>query len=294
MYPTKSYDSVERQIKHALGHAQIQNGQYGVPYVAGAAGWCAFDYNTHQDFGSGDRICYHGVCDIFRLPKFAAHFYRSQMEPSKQPVVFIARYLIPSFNEDFRDVVPVFTNCEEADLFINGVKVASERPDYVNYPSLPHPPIMFTGCSWWEWGSSLLTSLKVVGKIGGAAVAEHELFPVGMPDQLALLADDLELIADGADCTRVVVALQDSKGQTLQLAHHAVSFHVEGPGRLIGENPFSLEAGRGAVYIQATRTPGTIRCIAMVKGVMTAEVVIQTVALQDQIVSVPQRIQQLN
>ncbi|OPH51149.1 beta-galactosidase [Paenibacillus ferrarius] len=293
MYPTKSYDSVERQIKHALGHAHIQNGQYGVPHVAGAAGWCAFDYNTHQDFGSGDRVCYHGVCDIFRLPKFAGHFYRSQQEPSKQPVVFIARYLIPSFNEDFRDVVPVFTNCEEADLFINGVQIASERPDYVNYPSLPHPPIMFTGCSWWEWGSSLLTSLRVVGKIGGIAVAEHELFPMGIPDHLILQADDLELIADGADCTRVVVALQDSKGQTLQLAHHAVSFHIEGPGKLIGENPFSLEAGRGAVYIQATRTPGTIRCIATVKGVMAAELVLRTRALQAQIVPVPQRTKQL-
>ncbi|TYP76724.1 beta-galactosidase [Paenibacillus methanolicus] len=294
MYPTKSYDNVERQIKHALGHAQIQNGQYGVPHIAGAAGWCAFDYNTHQDFGSGDRICYHGVCDIFRLPKFAGHFYRSQQEPVKQPVVFIARYLIPSFNEDFGDVVPVFTNCEEADLFVNGVKVASERPDYVNYPNLPHPPVMFTGCSWWEWGSSLLTSLKVVGKIGGLPVAEHELFPAGMPDRLALLADDRELIADGADCTRVVVALQDGKGQTLQLAHHAVSFHVEGPGRLIGENPFSLEAGRGAVYIQATRTPGTIRCIANVNGGMTAEAIIQTVALTKPIVPIPQRAKQIN
>jgi len=287
MYPTKSYDSVERQIKHALGHASIQNKQYGVPSMAGAAGWCAFDYHTHQDFGSGDRVCYHGVCDMFRLPKFAGHFYRSQQEPSKQPVVFIARYLIPSFNEDFGDVVPVFTNCEEADLFVDGVKVASERPDYVNYPSLPHPPIMFSGCSWWAWGSSLLKSLKVVGKIGGVAVAEHELFPVGLPHQLYFQADDRELIADGADCTRVVVSLQDSNGQTLQLSHHAVSFQLEGPARLVGENPFILEAGRGAIYIQASRTPGTIRCTATVKGVMAAEVVLETVALQARTVGSP-------
>ncbi len=292
MYPTKSYDSVERQIEHALGHARIQNGQYGVPRIAGAAGWCAFDYNTHQDFGSGDRICYHGVCDIFRLPKFAGHFYRSQQEPSKRPVAFIARYLIPSFNEDFRDVVPVFTNCEEVDLYINGVKVASERPDYVNYPNLPHPPVMFTGCSWWEWGASLLASLKVVGKIGGIAAAEHELFPMGRPARLALLADAFELVADGSDCTRVVIALQDGKGQTLHLAHHSVSFHVEGPGRLIGENPFSLEAGRGAVYIQATRTPGTIRLIANMNGGMTAEAVIRTAALRTPIVPVPRRANQ--
>ena len=38
-------------------------------------GWCAFDYNTHYEFGSGDRICYHGVMDMFRIPKFAAYAY---------------------------------------------------------------------------------------------------------------------------------------------------------------------------------------------------------------------------
>ena len=27
------------------------------------------DYNTHKDFGSGDRICYHGVTDLFRFPQ---------------------------------------------------------------------------------------------------------------------------------------------------------------------------------------------------------------------------------
>ncbi|MNI29294.1 Beta-galactosidase [compost metagenome] len=284
MYPTKAYDSVERQIKHALGHAAIQNGQYGVPQIAGAAGWCAFDYNTHQDFGSGDRICYHGVCDIFRLPKFAAHFYRSQQEPHISPVVFIARYLVPSFNEDFKDAVPVFTNCEEADLYVNGTKVATERPDYMHYPNLPHPPVVFTGCSWWEWGASLVSSLKVVGKIGGIAVAEHEISPFGLPSRLSLTSDVEELIADGADCTRVVVELKDSHNQTLHLAHHPVDFRLEGEGRLIGENPFSLEAGRGAVYVQASRVPGTIRLVASVKGVGEAVIQVQTTALQEKIV----------
>ena len=39
------------------------------PRYAGGIGWCAFDYNTHSNFGAGDRICYHGVTDIFREPK---------------------------------------------------------------------------------------------------------------------------------------------------------------------------------------------------------------------------------
>ena len=38
------------------------------------------DYNTHKDFGSGDRICYHGVTDMFHVPKLGAAIYRSQKE----------------------------------------------------------------------------------------------------------------------------------------------------------------------------------------------------------------------
>ena len=39
-----------------------------------------FDYNTHKDFGSGDRICYHGVMDMFRNPKLAASVYSAFSE----------------------------------------------------------------------------------------------------------------------------------------------------------------------------------------------------------------------
>ena len=75
MFPTKTFDQEERQIEHALRHTRIQNAQMGMRNVTGAIGWCAFDYNTHREFGSGDRMCYHGVMDIFRLPKFAAALY---------------------------------------------------------------------------------------------------------------------------------------------------------------------------------------------------------------------------
>ena len=62
------------------------------PNVTGAIGWCAFDYNTHREFGSGDRICYHGVRDIFRLPKFAAYALRKPDRPGVRPVLRAATF----------------------------------------------------------------------------------------------------------------------------------------------------------------------------------------------------------
>ena len=73
--------------EHTLRHARIHDQLASNPQYAGGIGWCAFDYNTHADFGSGDRICYHGVTDIFREPKPAAGFYKSQCDPDEEIVL---------------------------------------------------------------------------------------------------------------------------------------------------------------------------------------------------------------
>ena len=72
MYPTKAFDDGPHRQEHALRHVRVQNAAYGSGEHAGCFGWCMFDYQTHKDFGSGDRICYHGVLDSFRNPKLAA------------------------------------------------------------------------------------------------------------------------------------------------------------------------------------------------------------------------------
>ena len=70
-----------------MRHLEVLNAAYGDPEISGAIGWCAFDYNTHKDFGSGDRICHHGVMDMFREPKFAAYVYASQCDPDDEVIL---------------------------------------------------------------------------------------------------------------------------------------------------------------------------------------------------------------
>ncbi len=77
MYPTKSFDSEKHRENQMLRYARIYDLVMEDDEILGAFGWCMFDYNTHKDFGSGDKICYHGVMDMFRNPKLAAHFYHT-------------------------------------------------------------------------------------------------------------------------------------------------------------------------------------------------------------------------
>lgn len=56
-FPTKTTDDDERQREHTLRHARIHDQLASDPQYAGGIGWCAFDYNTHSNFGAGDRYC---------------------------------------------------------------------------------------------------------------------------------------------------------------------------------------------------------------------------------------------
>jgi len=45
-------------------------------------------------------------------------------------------------------------------------------------------------------------------------------------------------------------------------ANDPVTFTLEGPAKLIGDNPFSLIGGTCAVWIRAGETPGRVRLTA--------------------------------
>src|SRR5207253_1967665 len=77
---TQRTDIEEHIAEHSLRHTRVHKQIDTSNQYAGGIGWCAFNYNTHGKFGSGDRICYHGVTDIFRIAKPAAGFYKSQCD----------------------------------------------------------------------------------------------------------------------------------------------------------------------------------------------------------------------
>ena len=57
MYPSKAFDWEGHRTEHAIRHANVLDAVAGEEDIAGGFGWCMADYNTHKDFGSGDRIC---------------------------------------------------------------------------------------------------------------------------------------------------------------------------------------------------------------------------------------------
>jgi beta-galactosidase len=303
MYPTKTYDPESRLVKHALYHASIVNEVCGREDLVGSSGWCAFDYNTHSHFGSGSMICYHGVMDIFRHPKFAAYFYESQKDPKEGRVLFIATHFVSaspehaeliyqgvdpqkvdydSYRHSYTMPIYVFSNCEEVELWANGQSLGRKEPSREEYPHLPHPPFRFEIPAYRVYGE-----LRAVGYVKGKEVMTQSVHtPQGMAS-LCIKADDDSLVSDGADMTRVTVEALDGNGHPCPYANRAIQFTVEGEGELIGENPIAMEAGRISVYVRSTLRPGTIRVKAKAYGVPETELLLQSTPMSEPIVPLP-------
>ncbi|WNS40822.1 glycoside hydrolase family 2 TIM barrel-domain containing protein [Paenibacillus sp. MMS20-IR301] len=142
MFPTKSTDTPTHRLSHAIRHANVLNEVYKREDIAGAFGWCMFDYQTHGDFGSGDRICYHGIMDIYRNPKLASKVYASFSEEA--PVLevgsdmHIGDYPGGAVGENY-----IFTNADSVRLYKNERMIREFMPVNKKYRHLPHPPIEF-------------------------------------------------------------------------------------------------------------------------------------------------------
>lgn len=141
MFPTKAYDCEEHRLSHALRHANVINAVYGEQDIAGSFGWCMADYNTHKDFGSGDRICYHGVMDMFRNPKMAAYVYACEQDGNT--VLEISTSMdIGEHPESNRGETYIFTNADSVRMFKNNIFIKEYTHKDSKYQNLKRGPIL--------------------------------------------------------------------------------------------------------------------------------------------------------
>lgn len=275
MYSTKHVDNTERLSEHVRRHAHIQSLAATTQGISGAIGWCAFDYNTHKDFGSGDRICHHGVADIFRIPKFAAMVYKAQCSPEEEVV------LEPAFHWCLGDKAAaggvgeayINSNCDSLKLYLGDDLVGEVLPAADLFPGLPHPPFKVGKELEGIWGDRW-KPLRIEGYLNGQTVATRTLSENGVDAQMNIQADSSTLHGDGSDATRVWFMVTDEFGNHRNFALGSIRFEIEGPGEIIGDNPFALVGGCGAIWIRSKIGTGPIHLKAVHPWLGTQELTI--------------------
>lgn len=265
MYPTKRFDQIQRQEEHVRKHLAVMNETALTPYTSGSIGWCAFDYNTHYQFGSGDRICYHGVMDMFRIPKFASFGYTSQMDPKVKLV--LEPVLIYAMGEkNLGGVTPmtILTNVDYVDYFVGEKLFGRYYPAKAKYPGLAHPPILIEGIAD-VWGSGF-ENVSFIGYIDHQKVIQKNYIKNPVLSGLRLTADHMELTSEEADTTRIVVEGIDQIGNLTSYADVVVQIDVDGPATLIGPSVFNLIGGCRGFWIRTHFEPGEVTISATILG----------------------------
>jgi beta-galactosidase len=271
-------DPVAAQQDQSMLHAAVHDRAAGDDHYCGLLAWCAFDYPSGW-YHSVHGVKYPGVADFFRIPKLGAAFYRAQRDPTEQVVIEPAFYW--DFGPHSRATGPgtqavIWSNCDQLELFLDGRKVDTVRPDAASFPNLDHPPFLAD----LTVRSGRRPELRIDGYLGGKLVKQRHFSPDTRLDHFACDVDDHSLTADGQDTTRVVFQVLDRYGAPRPFAAGTVAFRLTGPGTLIGDNPFDLAAtgGAGAVWLRTVRgATGRITLTATHSVLGSVSAVISTV-----------------
>lgn len=257
-------------------------------YVCGDFMWTGIDYLGEARWPMKGAPA--GALDTCGFPKDSYYFYQSQWTAT--PMI----HLFPHWNWRGSEgvVIPVtcYTNCDTVELFVNGKSLGIKGYEfpregmegtYGNYPARARE-LRTTGDLHLSWDVPYEPGLlRAVGSKGGKVAAVTEISTTGEPFAIHLSADRERLTADRRDVAHVRVEVHDAQGRLVPDADSAVSFSVEGEGRLIGVDngdPMSHEsyqAGRRRAFhglclalVQTTARGGEIRIQASSPGLQGA------------------------
>ncbi len=213
------------------------------PHIMGEFVWTGFDYlgeptpyggrdNSTNGYWNDDwpsRSSYFGTVDLCGLPKDRYFLYQSQW--SKRPMV----HVLPHWNWTKGMDIPVYvyTNCEEAELFLNGkslgkrVKGVDKTTLHVKFNN--YKPTTFDSpyrLSWdvpYEEGT-----LEVKAYMEGRVVATTTMTTAGKPARITLTPDRQVINADGKDLSYITVRVEDKDGNLCPNADNLINFKVSG------------------------------------------------------------------
>lgn len=243
------------------------------PFVAGQFLWTGIDYLGEAGKWPS-RGSHAGLLDLAGFPK--PEYYFRQSIWTNNPMIYIGtakprrlagqasvwaqKRADPLWNYQQGDTIQVncFTNCGEAELFLNGLscgRQAMNDSTHVISWLVPYQPGV----------------LSVKGYAAGKEVATDSLRTAQAPDRLRVSADVDQFPSDGKSIAHVTVTVVDHDGTPVYEADPEITCEVEGPAKLLGlENgdnsshePYTAPKrkayhGRLLAYIQAGKTPGPV------------------------------------
>lgn len=185
------------------------------PYVFGCYQWAAVE---HRGEAAWPRVCSaSGALDLFLQKKGA--FYQNKSHWTEKPMAHIVSHWNFKGLEGTEIPVTVYTNCEELELFLNGISLGRKQIEKYSHG---------------EWSVKYAAgTLEVKGFNGGKEVCGDKRVTTGRPVALKLTKDN-DFTANGNDIALFTCECTDENGLTVPNAAEYVRFSVSVPAKIIG------------------------------------------------------------
>jgi beta-galactosidase len=275
------------------------------PYLAGQFQWTGFDYRGEPTpFGWPAISSQFGILDSCGFPK--DNFYYYQAWWSDHPVLHIFPHWNWPGKEGQKIDVWAHSNCEEVELFLNGVSQGRKKMPknfHLEWKVKYAPGVLLA--RGYNGGKEILTEkIETTGKpvaiqltqefpdasrTAGASEARPRFSTdAKAPSSLHSAGAVQKLKADGEDVAVITVSVADAQGRLVPDAANKIHFTLDGPGKILGVgngDPSSHEpdvylstgtnapdwqrslfSGLAQIIVQSTREPGEIKLTARADG----------------------------
>ncbi|EDY85156.1 Glycosyl hydrolases family 2, immunoglobulin-like beta-sandwich domain [Verrucomicrobiia bacterium DG1235] len=198
-------------------------------YAAGIFYWTGFDYRGEPTpYGWPAVVSQFGILDICGFPKDGYYYLKSWW--TDEPVLHIFPHWNWSGKEGETIEVRAHSNCEEVELFLNGVsqgRKTMRKNDHLAWDVVYEPG-----------------ELEARGYKGGKQTLSKVVVTTGASSSVELVANRQSIAADGQDVAVIEMRILDADGSIVPTANDQAHFSITGPGKIIGVgngNPSSHE-----------------------------------------------------
>ena len=200
--------------------------------------WTGFDYLGEPSPYDTDAWPSHssvfGIIDLASLPKDRYYLYRSLWNKRDNTLHVLPHWTWPG-REGENTPVFVYTSYPEAELFVNGKSYGKQRKlDAKTALSLKEKDALWLQRRYrlmWMDVPYEAGELKVVAYDKDGRPAEEKIVrTAGKPHHLEVVADRMQLTADGKDLAYITVRVVDKDGNLCPADNRLVTFSVKGAG----------------------------------------------------------------
>jgi len=255
---TKKYQSSYDNSIVRIGVRDDWNRVEEYDFYTGNFRWTGFDY-LGESFGWPARTANFGIIDLAGFPK--DHYYLYQSLWSDKPMVHLLPHWTHPGKEEVEIPVVVYTNCQSAELFLNGQSLGEKTMGKERQLVWMVP---------YEGGE-----ITAVAKTHKGEVVKKTFRTAGEAAQLKLIADKETVKANRTDVVHFNAQICDKEGVMLPDANDLIEFEISGPAKLLGvENGDILDLsahkvparkvfkGKCLLLLQTTDATGIIEVIA--------------------------------